>query len=303
MKWEKRGLIYCPDGTLGWAKYAVMTPTPIILGDKIRIYCGFRDNDGVSRIGYIDVCPENPLKVINISSKPVLDIGENGHFDDNGMILGDVLQLGEEIWMYYVGFQKVNKVKFLAYSGLAISSDGGESFKRFSTAPVMDRTDNAKYIRAIHTVLKLGERFQVWYSVGNGWETINGILYPCYDIRYTESSDGITFEDRHGIHCLGVENNEYRIGRPRVKSVQSGYEMRFTFDTRDKHYGTGLAFSEDGKTWERKNNLSGIEPSESGWDSEMICYPVEINVNGKQFIFYSGNGMGATGVGYAELRH
>ena len=92
MKWGKKGLIYCPDGTLGWAKYAVKTPTPIILGDKIRIYCGFRDNDGVSRIGYIDVCPENPLKVINISSKPVLDIGENGHFDDNGMILGDVLQ-------------------------------------------------------------------------------------------------------------------------------------------------------------------------------------------------------------------
>ena len=103
------------------------------------------------------------------------------------------------------------------------------------------------------------------------------------------------------MHCLGVQSGEYRIGRPRVREIDNGFEMRFTYDTKDKKYGTGYAVSVDGVNWERKDELTGISTSESGWDSDMICYPAIIKVKKREFMFYSGNGMGKTGVGYAEL--
>lgn len=301
MKWKKKGLIFCPDGSSDWANHSVMTPTPIIINNRLRLYCGFRDKEGVSRIGYIDLDPETPSIVQRVSALPVLGIGDDGAFDDNGIILGDLTWVGNELRMYYVGFQKVSKVKFLAYSGLAISKDGGESFVRFRRTPILDRTENALYIRAVHTVLQSRGKFHFWYSVGNGWEIINGVPYPKYDIRYTDSHDGINFHDPVGVHCLGVQSGEYRIGRPRVREINNGFEMRFTYDTKDKKYGTGYAVSVDGVNWERKDELTGISTSESGWDSDMICYPAIIKVKKREFMFYSGNGMGKTGVGYAEL--
>ena len=112
MKWEKKGLIYCPDGSSKWARHTVITPTPILLNDVIRIYAGFRDDQGISRIGYIDVDIENPSKIRNVSKQPILDIGQDGMFDDNGIILGDLSWHNDTLRMYYVGFQKVSKAKF-----------------------------------------------------------------------------------------------------------------------------------------------------------------------------------------------
>ena len=303
MKWIKKGLIYNVDNRIKWANNTVMTPTPFLVNeDTIRIYASFRDNQGRGRIGYIDVESSNPSHIIKISRNPVLDIGVPGMFDDNGIILGDIVRVNDEIYMYYVGFQMVKNVKFLAYSGLAISKDGGNIFLRYQPTPIMDRVSNALFIRAIHSVIKEDDIFRVWYSVGNGWEYINGLPYPQYDIRYVESKNGIYFEDSVGFHCIGVQGNEYRIGRPRViKRSEDNYEMRYTFDTKNKEYISGIAFSKDGINWERQDNNSGISKSNSGWDSEMLCYPVEIETKYGIYLFYNGNGMGATGVGYAKL--
>ena len=122
MKWRKRGLIYGPDGSSSWAKHSCLTPTPVLIGDVIRVYCGFRDTEGRSRIGYVDVRADDPSKVVAVSREPALDIGAAGCFDDNGVILGDVVADGDRLRMYYVGFQIVARVKFLAFTGLATST-------------------------------------------------------------------------------------------------------------------------------------------------------------------------------------
>jgi hypothetical protein len=299
----KKGLIYNVDSRIKWATNTVLTPTPFLLSDDIiRIYASFRDDLGRGRIGYIDVDTANPNEILNISDQPVFDIGKPGMFDDNGVILGDLIRVDNTIRMYYVGFQLVNNVKFLAYSGLAISCDNGDSFQRYQPTPIMDRTSNALFIRAIHTIIRDGDLFKIWYSVGNGWEYINGKPYPQYNIRYVESKDGLHFTDNIGIHCIDVQGNEYRIGRPRViKRGPKEYEMRYTFDTKNKEYVSGIAFSENGLDWIRNDEKSGLCISVSGWDSEMVCYPVEIKTKHGTYIFYSGNGMGNTGVGFAKL--
>lgn len=304
MCWEKKGLIYKPPFDGSWKDNSALTPTAIQIEDSvIRVYASFRDQSGVGRIGYVDVDADNPKDIIGVSEEPVLDIGSPGMFDDNGMILGDLVHVDDNLYMYYVGFQIVSKVKFLAYSGLAISRDGGNSFDRFSSTPVMDRCEEAKYIRAIHSVRYENGRFRVWYATGNGWENINGISYPQYDINYIESDDGISFGFGKKVIQNNEQNGEYRIGRPRVYRLGDRYIMNFTYGTKDGRYVAGQAVSSDGHVWTRDDSGIGIAPSVSGWDSKHLSYPCVIQTNqGRVFMFYNGNDMGVDGFGYAELK-
>lgn len=303
MKWCKKGLIYTPplDGT--WKDNSALTPTAFILNDTtIRNYISFRDQKGIGRIGYVDVDAKNPSNVLNISDKPVLDIGSDGMFDDNGLILGDLIRVDGKIYLYYVGFQLVKKSKFLAYSGLAISSDNGETFYRYKNTPILDREDEGVYIRAIHSVIYEENKFKIWYAVGNGWENIDGTDFPQYDINYIESKDGINFP-KAGVKCIenDVSNLEYRIGRPRVYKKDNQYIMNFTYGTTDGRYIAGQAISVDGINWMRNDNELGIELSNEGWDSVHLSYPSLVTTKDKTYMFYNGNNMGKDGFGYAEL--
>lgn len=303
MKWQKKGLIYTPSKDKSWKDNSALTPTAFLLNENtIRIYASFRDTKGIGRIGYVDVDANNPINIIKISDKPVLDIGKDGMFDDNGVILGDIIRVENKIYMYYVGFQLVKKSKFLAYSGLAISEDNGESFNRYNNTPIMDRKDESLYIRAIHSVIYEDNKFKFWYATGSGWENIKGIDFPQYDINYIESEDGIHFKE-NGIKCIENDksNFEYRIGRPRTYKKEDLYIMNFTYGTTDGRYIAGQAISNNGIKWERDDSSLGIELSKEGWDSTHLSYPSIVKVNGKRYMFYNGNNMGHDGFGYAEL--
>ena len=109
MKWHKLGKVYTPSYDGSWKHFSALAPTPIVLSDKIRVYAGFRDPSGVSRIGFVDVHKSNPTKIINISDKPVLDIGRKGAFDDNGINLGDIIIERGKLLMLYVGYQIIKE--------------------------------------------------------------------------------------------------------------------------------------------------------------------------------------------------
>ena len=301
MKWRKLGRVYGPDGTISWARHTALTPTPW-LRDKetIRVFAGFRDDAGISRIGWVDLDSHDPLRVRGVSPEPVLDVGRPGAFDDNGVILGDLIQVDNELRMYYVGFQLVARVKFLAFTGLAVSRDGGDTFTRVSEAPVLDRCHGGLYIRAIHSIRREGDRFRVWYALDDGWEIINGTPYPRYHIRTLTSANGLTFSGI-GDLCIGVSGSEYRIGRPRVFRADGRYVMHFTAGTIEGSYLAGCAESEDGVHWTRDDSRLGIGLSEQGWDSRHLCYPAVIECQCRTYLFYNGNDMGREGFGCAVL--
>jgi len=301
MRWQKLGRVYGPDGTLSWARHTALTPTPWLRDEEtIRVFAGFRDDAGISRIGWVDLDSRDPLRVLGVSPEPVLDVGRPGAFDDNGVILGDLIQVDDELRMYYVGFQLVARVKFLAFTGLAISRDGGDTFTRVSEAPVLDRCHGGLYIRAIHSIHRESDRFRVWYALDDGWEIINGTTYPRYHIRTLTSFDGRTFSGI-GDLCIGVTGSEYRIGRPRVFRADNGYVMHFTAGTVEGAYRAGYAESVDGVHWTRDDSRLGIGLSEQGWDSRHLCYPAVIGCHGKTYMFYNGNDMGREGFGCAVL--
>ena len=300
MSWQKQGLIFCPDNDSSWMVHTVLTPTPFLLNEEtIRIYASFRDAAGMGRIGYLDLDAADPSRIIAISKKPVIDLGIPGTFDDNGMLLGDVIRHDGKIMMYYVGFQLVKQVKFLAFTGLAISNDNGESFTRVSQTPILDRGHDGLFFRAVHSVVVEDGVFHMWYGAGSSWREIGGVSYPQYHIGYIASPDGINFPDKTGTICIEPGPNEYRIGRPRVRRISEGYEMRYTFDTLDKQYTTGRAFSTDKITWTRDPEQD-LPRSETGWDSQEVSYPCVLETKYGTYVFYDGNGMGRDGFGYAK---
>jgi len=303
-EWSKQGLVFetARHGVGGWMRHSALTPTPYRIDDElIRVYAGFRDADGVSRIGYVDVRADDPASIVRVSAEPVLDIGRNGCFDDNGMILGDVVNAPGGLHMFYVGFQHVAKAKFLAFTGLAVSTDGGDHFRRVQETPILDRAPGRSTIGAVHSVIHENGHWRIWYAVGDDWETIGDRPFPRYHIRYVETDDlgAIPREDHV---CLLPRGSEYRIGRPRVYRLGGRYVMYFTRGNVSGEYFPGVAYSEDGIRWERHDEALGLTLSASGWDSRVICYPALIQQRDKLLMFYNGNDMGVDGFGVAESR-
>jgi predicted GH43/DUF377 family glycosyl hydrolase len=302
MNWKKLGLVFSQSGWVDWRRNSALTPTPYLLNDQvIRVYAGFRDDEGISRIGYVDVDATDPTHVIKISDKPVLDRGRDGCFDDNGVILGDVVKYGDRLRLYYVGFQQVKRAKFLAFTGLAESVDQGETFQRISEAPVLDRSIEGSMIRAVHTALFEDGLWKIWYAVGDAWEMINGVPYPQYNIWYSESVDGKAFPEK-GTLCVDVQGDEYRIGRPSVYRTDQGYMMFYTKGGKSgEDYSPGVAYSDDGVRWARQDATLGLTLSETGFDDRHLCYPRLVNTGERIYCFYNGNNMGSEGFGVAEL--
>jgi hypothetical protein len=302
--WQKKGLVFdtARRSVGAWMRHSALTPTPVALdGERIRVYAGFRDIEGVSRIGYVDLRADDPTRVIRVSREPVLDVGRGGCFDDNGMILGDVVQGPGGLYLFYVGFQRVARAKFLAFTGLAVSGDGGEHFRRVQETPILDRAPGRSTIAAVHSAHYEEGRWRLWYAAGDDWETIGGKPFPRYHIRHAETAslDAIPRADQA---CLLPRGSEYRIGRPRVYRLDGRYVMYFTRGNRTGEYFPGVATSDDGLAWERHDERLGLALSERGWDSRTICYPALLAQPGRLLMFYNGNDMGVDGFGVAEAR-
>jgi predicted GH43/DUF377 family glycosyl hydrolase len=304
MKWRKMGRIYAPDGRPPWGRKFAFPPVPYFLSDDvIRMYVAFCDEHMVGRIGYVDISADDPLKVLAVSGQPVLDIGTPGAFDENGILPTCMVEVDGKLYLYYVGYQLGMKVRYYQFEGLAISTDGGESFIRAQRVPVTDRTDQELLNRTSAFVRRRDGRFQMWYVGGSEWTVIDGKPMPVYNIRYMESPDGITWPAEGRVCIDHTGEGEYAFGRPFVIEENGKLLMFYSSRTKSKGYRIGYAESPDGQDWIRRDDKIGIDVSAEGWDSQMLAYASVVRHKEKVYMFYNGNNYGETGFGYAELEH
>lgn len=301
MRWVKRGLIYAPDGSKPWAAHSALQPTPLDMGDSIRVFLGFRDGGGRSSIGFVDVDAENPSLVLDVSESPALERGAPGAFDQDGVVPTAVVWKDDVLRLYYAGYEQRPDVRFRVFGGLATSTDMGETFERYSDEPVMGQSEEGKLFRVPHSVLEEDGRFRVWYGAGGSFIQGDSKTLPVYDVFHLESVDGVSFDGR-GSLCIPRKADEYRIGRPYVLKDDK-FKMFYGVGTEERGYRLGYAESLDGVNWTRKDEDVGIDVSTRGWDSSMIAYPAIVtNASvSKTFLFYNGNDYGREGFGYAEL--
>jgi hypothetical protein len=300
MKWEKKGLIFNSRNNFSWAVNHALQPTPLVLEDIVRVFIGARDADGVSRIGYVDLLKEDPTIIVGFSESPVLDIGADGCFDENGVVPSAVIQHENKIYLFYAGYQLGGKVRFKVFGGLAVSEDGGATFIRCSRTPVFERTSKETLFRVPHTVLFENGCWKAWYGGGDHFIGGQDKSLPAYDIRYIESETPYKF-DGDGHIVLETSGNEYRLGRPYVIKNFGTYYMFYGYSSENSPYKLGYAISTDLNNWSRQDNDIGVELSEFGWDSEMMAYPCILQFNDKTYMFYNGNNYGEDGFGLLEL--
>lgn len=298
MKWQKRGLIYAPGGDLWWARSYATIPTACLQDDVIRVYFAALDENKFGRIGFVDLDLDDPGRILAQPREPILDLGLPGTFDDSGVNPSCVVDVGGQKYLYYIGWQRCERVPYLLFAGLAISEDGVTFRKVFST-PILDRIPAEPFLRSATAVIYDNGSFQVWYVSGIGWTEVNGTPYPSYVIRSAHSLDGIHWTRHENVSIAFEDKDEFGFGRPWVIKDQGTYKMWYSIRSRTAPYRIGYAESSDGLNWKRKDAETGIERSGDGWDSEMICYPCVVDVREKRYMFYNGNRHGATGFGYA----
>lgn len=75
------------------------------------------------RLAYVDINPERPFEIVNKSEGFVLDIGNNGAFDDCGVNPSSIIKITNKYFLYYAGYQRHFKTPYSIFSGVAISYD------------------------------------------------------------------------------------------------------------------------------------------------------------------------------------
>lgn len=302
MRWLKIQSVFSPDRNYSWMQSHAANPVAVWQKDGIyRIYFTCRDEHNKSHIGFADVDFEDNFKIVKLSDEPVIEPGEPGMFDDSGVAMGYYLLIGGIPHIYYLGWNLKVTVPWLNTIGLAKLNVATGKFEKVSRAPIMDRSHEDPFTISYPSVLFDNDIYKMWYGSNLKWGKQQHEMN--HVIKYAESLDGYNWTRRNSIAVDLVHEGEYALSKPVVIKEGNNYSMWYSYRAKGNilTYRIGYAESLDGITWIRKDSEAGIDVSDSGWDSEMICYPYVFDYKTKKYMLYNGNGYGKTGFGVAIL--
>lgn len=313
MAWHPRGLIFDVrdwDRSRAVGSFA-QSPQALVLEDRVRVYFSTRFPDGAEGTWRSDVAfTEFSLDFSQLQTEPrgaVISRGGLGCFDEHGVFPFSVVPFGDEVRAYTTGWSRRRSVPVETGIGLAISRDGGLTFERHGTGPVLSSSLHEPFLVCDGFARQVDGRWLMWYLFGTSWasETI-GEMERTYKIGVATSTDGIAWNP-----CGGRRAVPDRLGPaesqalPSVLRVGDELHMAFcyreTFDFRtnpSRAYRLGFATSHDGFEWMRDD--SPMEFPRLDFDDKMRCYPHLVIVGDRRFLLYNGNEFGRWGFGVAE---
>ena len=302
MQWEKLGRIYNPEDhadAYGMPmKYGANPVAMPLEGDAYRIFYNVRDEKNRSYITSLDYDLERK-EILSVSGKILTGPGELGAFDDSGCSLGCVLDMGDTCYLYYLGWNLPKNIPFMNSIGAAVYDKKTEKCEKLSAGPIMGRSDVDPFSLSYPFVLKVGDKFQMWYGSHISWRDTTPERYHfLHVLKYAFSEDAVHFLRKGGICVQGDGEVEYAFARPSVLYENGLYRMWYTW--RGEKYRIGYAESLDGVRWTRKDEEAEIEPDAAGWENGEICYPMVFRHKGRLHMLYCGKRYGMTGFGLAR---
>ena len=306
MKFIKKSKVFEQTKKNDWWYSHTMAPTAIIWNNVIRVFVGAWDKNGISRITYIDFDIKNPNNILNVHDQfPILDIGNDGTFDENGVFPAHAVVHNHKIFLFYTGFQKGQKIPHYNFGGLAISNDG-ENFERYSNSPILDRADEGLFVRAGQSFYYDIDSFKTVYSAGNTFVFVGGKQRPTYNIYFQELKSPTDLK-KNGKEIISANHEiEHGLGRPQIIKINEYYYVFYTRRMLNMKYFIGCSRSIDCEKWEKYDQIfSKVLHSVKGFDSEMIYFPSVVYnpILDKYLLFYCGNGFGDKGIGYMVLNN
>ena len=296
MKWNKLGQVYNYKIQHPLLLTHASNPLAVYLEENsYRVFFSGRDKDNKSSVGYVDVDVET-LQILNECSEPVFVYGEPNSFYSHGVSIGNLYTENKKNYILFMGWNIRNNEHWRGDVG-RLELKNNVEFTLSPNHPFMavdsEDTVSLSYPYVIHHE----GIYKMWYGSTITWKTENGEMI--HVIKYATSVDGKNWK-KHGIaipYELGVAQ---AFSRPTVIIDQNGYHMWYSYRSGDgTKYRIGYSHSTDGIFWQRKHDEVGIDVSEKGWDSEMICYPFVFEHKKKRYMLYNGNEFGKAGFGIA----
>ncbi len=282
-------------------------------GNRYRMYYWGTGDDGRHSVCLATSPVEEPNRWEPMGA--VLGHQEDTEYNCGGPSFPFILHLEGSRWlMYFAAWGRRSPARRLPNTtGLAVSDDEGLTWRYWGNRPILalDRPYDCEGTGSV-CVLREDGLFRMYYtSLGpyqprpEGVRTGHGDIIPHIGIGYAESRDGI--EWRKPLNDLMIsprgfdtEPYEYICSKPFVVREPGGYRMWVnTFGTA---YRVRSLTSHDGLAWTW--NQSGPNGDfgfgvESAFDSKQRCYPCAAKHGDKYRCWYTGDGFGATGIGYA----
>lgn len=301
-KWIKLGQIFNPQNYKNHPKLMThaANPLPIHLKEDVyRIFYSGRDEKNRSSVGAVDIDIVQK-KVVKMFEEPFFEHGAIGSFYRDGVSIGNCYKADGCTYMLFMGWQSPENEHWRGDIGrLEVKSDLTLVLDSSHPFIASNETDpislSYPWVMTDHS-----GNYHMWYGSTVTWNTGNQEML--HVINYASSPNGDQWE-RHGLAVPYQVGVAQAFSRPTVMKNKTGsYDMWFSYRSgTGGKYRIGYACSKDKYTWKLALHYTGIDVSDTGWDSEMIEYPFVFDHEHRRYMLYNGNGYGETGFGLAIL--
>ena len=282
-----------------WDEDDVFSSTVLFDGAEYQMWYSGTARGSHWRIGYATSADGIVWK--KHPDNPVLDLGEDGTWDDYHVFGPTVLFDGTKYQMWYAGYDGSHR-----RIGYATSADGIVWVKHPGN-PVLKPGASGEwddYYVFEPTVLFDGTKYQMWYSGCSSHQSIGDAMSPDHRrIGYATSADGIVWVKHPGNPVLDLGEggtwDDYHVSDPMVLFDGAEYQMWYGGND-GSHRRIGYATGADGIVWKKHSDNPVLDLGDIGtWEDKHVCDPTILFDGTKYQMWYLGGDGSKTRIGYA----
>jgi hypothetical protein len=281
--------------------------------------------------------PADPLHWEVISRQPLVGPGPAGGLRDHGVGFPFVVPRTDGPWLMYYGTWGGDwtiKQELMNRIGVALSHDEGLTWQiaeedMLPSGP--PGSFDAGAIPSVDVLRTAPADYLMWYTAAEKYLRFGAVNQGILHIGVARSHDGLHWDKlaRPALRARegATEPFEACLARPAVLHLDGLYHMwlgvyemapgRRPNDPASgsaalspagaQRAGAGsyrieYARSTDGVHWTRYADQPVLPLTPGGFDSDSQTYPSVVDMGEEIWLFYTGNGLGATGVGLATLK-
>jgi hypothetical protein len=268
-------------------------PTPVLMGEVVRVFFSSRDMDSRSSIYFADL-DTRTLRNIGQVGTLGIELGGYGSFDEDGVMPSSLVEIGGKWHLYYIGWSRPRSTPYSLAIGLAIGSSL-DNFNKYSKGPLIDKSISNPFFSTTPSVRFDGRQFEMFYSKGHEWQTYKEKQESKYLISRATSKDGVTWNNFKDINL--PNSIESCFARPVFFDNHLIYSSRPTIDFRAESRGYRLKIG-------RISDLDSFEECRVIWAQNEqghkdTAYAQFIRIEEKEYLFYNADNFGQDGIAIA----